>query len=105
MALRTSRAVETDHNLTDITKGPYDSCHSISWFSVVYPPPLSPFPMMTAPTILEAIGVGPPTIINGVAQRPYDGVPLGYTFFNATAPSTRQTQYFEMWGESSLDDD
>jgi len=53
----------------------------------------------TAPTILEAIGIQAPAIVNGVTQRPYEGVPIGYSFFDPKAPSTRTTQYFEMLGE------
>ncbi len=53
-----------------------------------------------APTILEAAGVQAPVMVNGVAQKPIEGVSMAYTFdaANANAPSKRQTQYFEMFG-------
>jgi arylsulfatase A-like enzyme len=57
-----------------------------------------------APTILDAIGIPQPTMINGIAQRPYDGVSMTYTWpkENANAPSTRTTQYFEIFGNRAI---
>ena len=51
------------------------------------------------PTILEATGIQPPVMVDGIAQKPIEGVSMAYTFGkgNAKAPSTRKTQYFEMW--------
>ena len=39
-------------------------------------------------------------MVNGIAQKPIEGVSMAYTFdkANADAPSTRTTQYFEMFG-------
>ncbi len=56
------------------------------------------------PTILEATGIQAPVMVNGVAQRPVEGVSLLYTFdkANANAPSTRTTQYFEMQGDRAI---
>jgi len=55
-----------------------------------------------APTILEAVGIkDKPSVINGVTQKPFDGVPIGYSFFDASAPSTHTRQYFEMSGKGS----
>jgi arylsulfatase A-like enzyme len=50
------------------------------------------------PTILEATGIKAPELVNGIKQKPIEGVSMAYTFdkANATAPSTRKTQYFEM---------
>ena len=50
------------------------------------------------PTILEAAGIMAPDAVDGVPQRPMDGVSMAYTFdeANANAPSIRRTQYFEM---------
>jgi arylsulfatase A-like enzyme len=53
---------------------------------------------LAAPTILEVVGVPQPSMLNGVSQRPYEGVSMAYTFANATAEGTRTTQYFEMLG-------
>ncbi len=56
------------------------------------------------PTILEAAGIPQPLEVNGVAQKPIEGVSMAYTFdkANANAPSTRKTQYFEMFGNRAI---
>ena len=56
------------------------------------------------PTILEAIGIPPPSLIKGVSQKPHEGVSMLYSFLNASAPSTRETQYFEMLGNQGIYD-
>lgn len=50
-----------------------------------------------APTIYEAAGIPFPSVLNGVAQKPLDGVSMLYTFDSATAPGRRRSQYFEMF--------
>ncbi len=40
-----------------------------------------------APTILEAVGVQSPAVLNGVPQKPIEGVSMAYTFDDANAPS------------------
>ncbi|MBI1816365.1 MAG: arylsulfatase [Deltaproteobacteria bacterium] len=56
------------------------------------------------PTILEAVGVPEPVSVNGVAQKPIEGVSMAYTWdkANAKAPSKRTTQYFEMFGKRAI---
>jgi arylsulfatase len=56
------------------------------------------------PTILEAAGIEPPQVVDGIEQQPIEGVSLAYTFdkANANAPSRHRTQYFEMFGERGL---
>jgi arylsulfatase A-like enzyme len=56
------------------------------------------------PTILEAAGIQAPETVNGIAQKPIEGISMAYTFdsANATAPSKRDTQYFEMFGNRAL---
>jgi arylsulfatase len=56
------------------------------------------------PTILEATGIAQPEMVNGIAQKPIEGVSMAYTFdkANATAPSKRTTQYFEMDGNRAI---
>jgi arylsulfatase len=54
------------------------------------------------PTILEAAGVPAPSSINGVTQKPIEGVSMTYTFDQPDAPSKRQTQYFEMLGNRAI---
>jgi len=49
-----------------------------------------------APTIYEAVGVPFPDTLNGVAQKPLDGVSMAYSFGDAAAPGRRRSQYFEM---------
>jgi arylsulfatase len=55
-----------------------------------------------APTILEATGVQFPKMLNGVTQKPIEGVSMMYSFANASAVSTHQTQYFEMLGNRAI---
>ncbi len=54
------------------------------------------------PTVLEALGVDPPTSIKGVTQSPLEGVSFAHSFDDAEAPSQRSTQYFEMLGHRSI---
>ncbi|MFV0446586.1 MAG: arylsulfatase [Planctomycetaceae bacterium] len=51
-----------------------------------------------APTIYEVTGVEIPTHIDGIEQRPIEGVSMAYTFdaANAKAKSHHTTQYFEI---------
>ncbi len=55
-----------------------------------------------APTIYEAAGIPIPKMVNGVEQRPMEGVSMVYSFDNATAPDTRKAQYFEMIGNRAI---
>jgi arylsulfatase len=56
------------------------------------------------PTLLEATGIPAPVMVNGIAQKPIEGVSMAYTFDkeNADAPSKRDTQYFEMFGNRAI---
>ena len=56
------------------------------------------------PTILEATGVRAPDMIDGIKQRPIEGVSMAYTWdkANANAPTRRPTQYFEMLGNRAI---
>ena len=56
------------------------------------------------PTILEATGIRQPEVVDGIRQRPVEGVSMMYTFDakNANAPSTHKTQYFEMFGDHAI---
>lgn len=49
-----------------------------------------------APTVLEAAGIHALATVNGIAQKPVDGISLGYSFSQASAPSARRTQIYEM---------
>jgi arylsulfatase len=50
-----------------------------------------------APTILEAAGLPQPAMVNGVMQKPYEGVSMLYSFDEPQAAERHETQYFEMW--------
>jgi len=56
------------------------------------------------PTILEATGIKAPETVNGITQRPIEGVSMAYTFdeANARAPTKHDTQYFEMAGNRGI---
>lgn len=55
-----------------------------------------------APTVLDAIGVPFPEVVDGVTQQPVDGTSMCYSFNDASAPSTRTTQYFELHGNRAI---
>jgi arylsulfatase len=55
-----------------------------------------------APTIYAAAQINPPSEVDGIAQKPLDGVPMNYTFDHPVEPSHRHTQYFEMGGYLSI---
>jgi arylsulfatase A-like enzyme len=59
------------------------------------------------PTILDVTGLQQPVMVDGVAQKPIEGVSLAYTFdkANADAPSPHHIQYFEMMGVQGLYND
>jgi arylsulfatase A-like enzyme len=54
------------------------------------------------PTVLDPLGVSPPTSLHGVTQSPIEGVSFRHTFDDAEAASRRITQYFEMLGHRSI---
>jgi arylsulfatase A-like enzyme len=54
------------------------------------------------PTIYEAIGITPPTVMDGVLQTPLEGTSLVYTFDDAKAPTRHSTQYFELVGNRAI---
>jgi len=56
------------------------------------------------PTILEATGIPAPETINGIEQRPIEGVSMAYAWdkANAEAPTRHTTQYFEMLGNRAI---
>ena len=55
-----------------------------------------------APTILEVAGLPEPVFVNGVQQRPIEGVSMAYSFDDAKAAERRETQYFEMAGNRGI---
>jgi arylsulfatase len=55
-----------------------------------------------APTVLEAAGLPEPVSVNGVQQRPIEGVSMLYSFNDAKAAERHETQYFEMFGNRGI---
>ncbi len=54
------------------------------------------------PTVLDVLGIEPPTSIKGVTQSPIHGVSFAHTFDDGAAATNRHTQYFEMLGHRSI---
>lgn len=49
------------------------------------------------PTILEAAGIEAPGVLDGVPQKPMDGISMLYTFTDAKAKDRRRGQVFELF--------
>ena len=54
------------------------------------------------PTILDAVGIPEPKVVNGVEQLPMPGVSMRYAFDDANAPERHTTQYTETAGNRSI---
>jgi arylsulfatase A-like enzyme len=54
------------------------------------------------PTILEAAKLPQPKTVDGVKQKPIEGVSMVYTFDNPNAPTRHRTQYFEIFGNRGI---
>ena len=55
-----------------------------------------------APTVLQAIGLPEPKVVNGVKQIPMAGTSLVYSFDDAKAKERHTTQYFEVAGNRAI---
>src|SRR6476660_9160070 len=55
-----------------------------------------------SPTILEAARLPQPAGVNGVKQKPIEGVSMIYSFDDPKATSARHIQYFEMFGNRAV---
>jgi arylsulfatase len=55
-----------------------------------------------APTLLEAAGLPEPISVEGVHQKPIQGVSMLYSFNDAKAAERHETQYFEMFGNRGI---
>ena len=55
-----------------------------------------------APTIMETAGVDVPEQYHGVEQQPMDGVSMMYSFNDADAPTRKERQYYEMFGNRAI---
>jgi arylsulfatase A-like enzyme len=54
------------------------------------------------PTLLAVAKWPQPKVVDGIKQKPMEGVSMVYSFANATAPTTHTTQYFEMFGNRGI---
>ena len=56
------------------------------------------------PTTLEATRIKAPEEVNGIKQKPIEGVSMAYTFDKASADasSKHDTQYFEMFANRAI---
>ncbi len=55
-----------------------------------------------AATVLDVVGLPQPDFVNGIQQRPLEGVSMRPSFDDADAPEFRETQYFEMFGNRGI---
>ena len=54
------------------------------------------------PTIYDILDLPQPTSVNGVAQKPIEGLSMKYSFADPQAAGVRQAQYFEMAGNQGI---
>jgi len=57
-----------------------------------------------APTILDVAGIPAPKSVDGIAQKPMDGVSIASTFASARAKPVRERQYFEIISNRAIYD-
>jgi arylsulfatase A-like enzyme len=55
-----------------------------------------------APTVLEAAGLPQPKTVNGVAQKPIEGVSMLGSFADAQSKSAHTVQYYEVFGNRGI---
>ena len=55
-----------------------------------------------APTVLAAAGLPQPKTVNGVVQKPIEGVSMMNSFDDAQAKSAHTTQYYEIFGNRGI---
>ena len=51
---------------------------------------------LTVAAMLDAAGIKAPDVLDGVPQKPIDGISFRYSFAHPSAPSQRRTQIYEM---------
>ncbi|MCA9240382.1 MAG: arylsulfatase, partial [Planctomycetales bacterium] len=56
------------------------------------------------PTILDVAGIPAPKQVNGIEQKPMDGVSIASTFADAAAKPVRARQYFEVFSNRAMYD-
>ena len=56
------------------------------------------------PTILDVAGIPAPATVDGITQKPMDGVPITASFTDAQARPVRERQYFEVFSNRAIYD-
>ena len=54
------------------------------------------------PTLLEALCIEMPQVVNGYTQHPIEGESLRYSFDDADAPTQKETQFYSMLGTRAI---
>lgn len=54
------------------------------------------------PTVLESIGIATPDVLDGMPQKPIEGISMAYTLNHPEAPTRKQVQYYEMFGHRGI---
>jgi arylsulfatase len=54
------------------------------------------------PSILESVGIAMPSHVRGHEQMPLQGTSFAYTFSDASAPTRKTVQYFEMFAHRAI---
>jgi arylsulfatase len=54
------------------------------------------------PTVLEALGIEAPSMLNGVVQKPIEGTSMLYSWSAEDAPTRKRVQYYEALGERAI---
>ena len=84
--VRTPMIVHWPARTTDAGSIRPQFCHAVDVFS----------------TVLDAVGIDPPSVVDGVHQQPVAGASLLPTVVDPTAPAPRSLQYFEMHGSRAI---
>lgn len=54
------------------------------------------------PTVLELTGIAAPKAVDGIAQKPIEGISMAYSLDQPKAATRKQVQYYEMLGNRGL---
>jgi len=55
------------------------------------------------PTVLDAVGIAPPSVYRGREMKPIEGVSFAHTFDEGGAPTRHLEQYYEIGGQRAMD--
>jgi arylsulfatase A-like enzyme len=54
------------------------------------------------PTLYEILNITAPSVVNGIAQGPFDGISFAYTFADPKAKGRKSTQFFDIMGSRGV---